>query len=286
MQPHSKLSFAVSLEPSDADLIASEYTSLDELIDELTAELTELPHDATLTLSLLPPLPPWLNARRACDLLVDLLATLDAPPHVTALVSSTRAADLLRAIASPNTRRPRHHTLGGVRITLTLGDITHTHADAIVNASNTRLVLGGGVSGAIARAAGPTLQADMTSLLPLSGRLAHGDVVPTPAHGLPHTDRIFHAATAAGTPEAVCLALTHTLSLAASLSLRTLAIPALGAGTGGLHITDCAHVTHDTLNRLLSQEPHRSLREITLVLWQPTDLFAFDQAFIPPRDQP
>jgi O-acetyl-ADP-ribose deacetylase (regulator of RNase III) len=278
MRPHPHLDFRASSDLPH-DLAASDFDSLDDLSDELTHELGDLTPDDTLTVSLNPPLPPWLSARRACDLLLELLDRADAPPHVTVLVASQRVADLLTAAASPDARRPRHHTLGGVRVTLTLGDVTRARADAIVNASNTRLALGGGVSGAIARAAGPGLQADMTARLPPSGRLAHGDVVVTPSHGLPHTTRILHAATASGTPEAVTLALTHSLDLAAELSLTSLAIPALGAGTGGLPIDRCAQLTHHALSHTLTQRPHPSLREITLVLWRPADLIAFDQAF-------
>jgi O-acetyl-ADP-ribose deacetylase (regulator of RNase III) len=71
----------------------------------------------------------------------------------------------------------------------------------------------------------------------------------------------------------------HLDFLASSDPPHDLAIPALGAGTGGLPIDRCAQLTHHALSHTLTQRPHPSLREITLVLWRPADLIAFDQAF-------
>ena len=65
--------------------------------------------------------------------------------------------------------------INGMKVVILRGDITQTRCDAIINASNTRLRLGSGVSGAIRRAAGPGLQNDMLSHAPL----ARGAVVVT-----------------------------------------------------------------------------------------------------------
>jgi len=48
--------------------------------------------------------------------------------------------------------------INGKKVTLVQGDITDMHVDAIVNAANAQLILGGGVAGAIRRKGGPTIQ--------------------------------------------------------------------------------------------------------------------------------
>ena len=83
----------------------------------------------------------------------------------------------------------------GFHITIKQGNLLEeSEADFIVNPSNTRLMLGSGVSGAFSRACGDALQEEMQRKLRETGRLSKGDVVPTPPGGCPRFRTVLHAA--------------------------------------------------------------------------------------------
>jgi len=142
---------------------------------------------------------------------------------------------LLRLVRSETDRRLVSH-IGGWRVLLRTGDLTAVIADAVVNASNTRLKLGAGISGALARACGPGLQAEMDRV----GGLTETSYTVTGAHRLRTTSRIIHVPTASGERSTVRRALENILQFVAAEGLRSVAIPALGTGTGGLPFEDFA----------------------------------------------
>jgi O-acetyl-ADP-ribose deacetylase len=129
----------------------------------------------------------------------------------------------------------------GQRFLLMTGNITEISADAIVNASNTRLVLGAGVSGAIREQAGPGLQAEMHAIAK-THNLLPGDVVITGAHNLKDCRFILHAATASGSVHAVSQAVSRSLDICRKRKINSVAFPALGTGTGALDISECARL--------------------------------------------
>ena len=118
--------------------------------------------------------------------------------------------------------------------------------DAIINASNTRLRLGSGVSGAIRRAAGPGLQNDM-----LNRRWPEG-LLSSPALMDSVYRKILHVATASGhlTYRPACSAI---LDRACQLKLDHIAIPAIGAGVGTMPAATCAQLLLDALKTLLPE---------------------------------
>src|SRR5690349_6673360 len=83
-------------------------------------------------------------------------------------------------------------SVAGKMIRLMQGDITRVAADAIVNAANSRLAGGGGVDGAIDRAAGPSIMEELNVIRQKIGRCDPGDAVVTKAGRLP-AQFIFHA---------------------------------------------------------------------------------------------
>jgi len=127
------------------------------------------------------------------------------------------------------------------RIVLREGDITEEEVDAIVNAANSALVLGAGVAGAIREKGGPEIQAECDAI----GPIGVGDAVVTGAGRL-RARFVIHAAGmppgGSASAESVRACLRRSLELAAERGCRTLAIPAIGAGIGGLSVQRCAEI--------------------------------------------
>jgi O-acetyl-ADP-ribose deacetylase (regulator of RNase III) len=120
-------------------------------------------------------------------------------------------------------------------------DITTLAVDAIANAANTRLLHGGGVAGAIARAAGPALDDESRAAAPI----ALGSAVATSAGDLP-SRWVIHAATMElGGPTSAdvireCTA--ATLRCADELGASSLALVAFGTGVGGFPLAEAATI--------------------------------------------
>lgn len=115
------------------------------------------------------------------------------------------------------------------------GDITKVQADAIVNAANERLLMGGGVCGAIFRAAG---YAEMTEACQEIGRCPTGDAVITPAFHLPaqyviHTVGPVWEGGDHGERELLYQCYAKSLALAESRGLRSIAFPLISSGIFG-----------------------------------------------------
>jgi O-acetyl-ADP-ribose deacetylase (regulator of RNase III) len=123
------------------------------------------------------------------------------------------------------------------------GDITRLAVDAVVNAANERLVRGGGVDGAIHRAAGPELQRELNRI----GGCPTGQAVITQAYGLP-AKRIIHTVgpvwRGGGAGEAALLASCYrcALALATGNGLKTIAFPAISTGIYGYPLAEATRV--------------------------------------------
>jgi O-acetyl-ADP-ribose deacetylase (regulator of RNase III) len=131
-------------------------------------------------------------------------------------------------------------------------DITTLAVDAIANAANTQLEHGGGVAGAIARAAGPGLREESRRKAPIG----LGDAVETGAGRLP-CRWVIHAATMElGGPTSAdiirrCTA--STLARADALGARSLALVAFGTGVGGFSPAEAARIEVEEVRRHLGR---------------------------------
>jgi len=162
------------------------------------------------------------------------------------------------------------------RITIVQGDLTEQEVDAIVNAANNDLQLGGGVAGAIRRKGGPAIQAECNRI----GPIPLGEAAVTTAGNLPARYVIHAASMALGgrTTEANLRASTrNSLLRAKELGLETIAFPAIGTGIAGFPMRRCAEVMLEEALEHLRGET--SLKEVRFVLYDRPAYETFREVF-------
>lgn len=157
------------------------------------------------------------------------------------------------------------------------GDITTLDVDAIVNAANETLLGGGGVDGAIHRAAGPELLDECRRL----GGCATGDAKLTRAYELKaqlviHTVGPVWRVGGNGEDELLASCYRRSLEIAAARKLATIAFPAISTGVYGFPAGRAARIAVDTLRTASAYAP--TLEEITLCCFGPESVAAHRQA--------
>ncbi|TFG49377.1 MAG: O-acetyl-ADP-ribose deacetylase [Gemmatimonadales bacterium] len=158
-----------------------------------------------------------------------------------------------------------------------LADITGLDVDAIVNAANESLLAGGGVCGAIHRAAGPELEAACRQV----ASCPTGEARITPGFRLP-ARWVIHAVGPiwrgghAGEPALLASAYRNALALAARERLRRVAFPAISTGIFGYPLQSAARVAVDTVTECLAGET--SVTEIVFACFSHEVLAAYREA--------
>jgi O-acetyl-ADP-ribose deacetylase len=137
------------------------------------------------------------------------------------------------------------------RIVIIAGDLVDQDVDAIVNAANNDLVLGGGVAGAIRSRGGPTIQEQCET----HGPVRIGESAVTTGGEL-SARHVIHAASmalgGATTTESLESSMNHAFQIADELGVKTIAIPAVGTGIAGFPIDECAVVMARSLRKALA----------------------------------
>jgi O-acetyl-ADP-ribose deacetylase (regulator of RNase III) len=151
------------------------------------------------------------------------------------------------------------------KLALVRGDITKLAVDAIVNAANATLLGGGGVDGAIHRAAGPELLAECNPL----GGCRPGEAKITRGYSLParfviHTVGPIWAGGHRGESETLANCYRNSLRLAAGNGLRTIAFPAISCGVYRYPISRAARIAVETTSDFLRD--NASITEVTFVV--------------------
>ena len=160
------------------------------------------------------------------------------------------------------------------KIEIQQGDITQLDVDAIVNAANTKLLGGGGVDGAIHRAAGP----DLLEACRAIGGCPTGEARITGGYNL-RARHVIHTVgpVYSGKPRDSQLltgCYVNSLKLAVDHHLATIAFPAISCGVYGYPIEDACKIAVDTSCAFLKSNP--SLEKIIFIQFSPQDFGVYD----------
>ena len=159
------------------------------------------------------------------------------------------------------------------KIEIRQGDITRLEVDAIVNAANTKLLGGGGVDGAIHRAAGPELLEECRTI----GGCPTGEARITGGYNLP-AGHVIHTVgpVYSGRPQDSRLLAScyiNSLTLAVENDLKTIAFPAISCGVYGYPIEDACKIAVDTSIEFLARHP--SLQKVIFILFSEKDIAVY-----------
>jgi O-acetyl-ADP-ribose deacetylase len=165
---------------------------------------------------------------------------------------------------------------GDVTVECIRGDITsQDDVEAVVNAANARLEPGGGVAGAIHRAAGPGLAEEAVPL----GPIEPGEAVITGAHGLPNRYVVHTLGPVYGQdhPEAELLedCYRSSLAVAEQNGVESIAFPAISTGIFGYPVEEAAGVALGTIKEEADSLEH--VRLVRFVLHSASDLEAHER---------
>jgi O-acetyl-ADP-ribose deacetylase (regulator of RNase III) len=166
--------------------------------------------------------------------------------------------------------------LAAPKVVIIAGDLVEQDVDAIVNAANNDLLLGGGVAGAIRSRGGPAIQRECDA----HGPVKVGDAAITGGGEL-SARHVIHAASmhlgGRTTAETLRSSMDNVFRLAREHGVRTIAVPAVGTGIAGFPIQECAHVMSDCVDRAVAGgwQPE----EIRFVLFGDSARGTFEEAF-------
>jgi O-acetyl-ADP-ribose deacetylase len=174
-------------------------------------------------------------------------------------------------------RTPVEVVINSGTIELKKGDITLQETDAIVNAANEALVLGGGVAGAIRNAGGPAIQEECRKKAPIrvgeavittGGKLKARHVIHAvgPRMGEGNEDAKLHAAT------------LNSLKVADENKLKSISFPAISTGIFGYPVDRCARIMLEVSANYLNGKT--GVGRIVFVLFSDGDYNVFEKALV------
>lgn len=171
----------------------------------------------------------------------------------------------------------------GLRISCHQGDITTEDVDAVVNAANSTLLGGGGVDGAIHRAAGPELLEECRRVRATRWQdgLPVGEAVATGAGQMP-ARWVIHTVgpnrhRGQTDPALLASCFTRSLDVADGLGARSVAFPAISAGVYGWDAAEVARVAVGAVREWSTQHPASAVDEARFVLFSPGVLDEFQR---------
>jgi O-acetyl-ADP-ribose deacetylase len=162
------------------------------------------------------------------------------------------------------------------KVSILHGDITEAQVDAIVNAANNDLKLGGGVAGAIRTKGGPSIQQECDEL----GPVRIGEAAITGGGNLPARYVIHAASMRLGgrtTEPSLREATRNSLLRAEEKGLESIAFPAIGTGIAGFPLDRCAEIMGAEVRDHLNGQT--TLKRVEFILFDKTSLYVFQHAF-------
>ena len=161
-------------------------------------------------------------------------------------------------------------------VSIIRGDLTDMDVDAIVNAANNDLQLGGGVAGAIRRRGGEEIQRECDEIGPVPVGAA---AITTGGHL--KARHVIHAASMAlggsTTPNALRSSVAQSLKIAGQHRLTSIAFPAVGTGIAGFPMRECAQIMLEETKRYLQEQT--SVEKIYFVLFDERALRVFEEVW-------
>ena len=162
------------------------------------------------------------------------------------------------------------------QIEITQGDITEADVEAVVNAANNDLQLGGGVAGAIRRKGGPSIQQECNRI----GRVPLGEAAIT-GGGQLKADYVIHAASmqlgGQTTAENLQASTSNSLLRAEEKKIQSIAFPAVGTGIAGFDTRRCAEIMLRTAADHLKGKT--SLERVVFVLFDSQSREVFEETW-------
>lgn len=165
-----------------------------------------------------------------------------------------------------------------VKIDIWMGDITTLAVDAIVNAANKTLLGGGGVDGAIHRAAGPELLKETSKL----GGAETGEAKLTKGYHLPasyviHTVGPVYQDGKQGEADLLADSYRNSLALAEEHRLKTIAFPAISTGVYGYPLEAATQIAIQTIQQEIANVTH--IKEIIFVVFDQETFSIYEKIF-------
>lgn len=162
------------------------------------------------------------------------------------------------------------------KITITKGDITEIKADAIVNAANNDLILGGGVAGAIRKKGGPKIQKECSDI----GSIEVGEAAITCGGDL-KAKHVIHAASMSlggwANADSLKKSTYNSLLRAKENNIKSIAFPAIGTGVAGFSINQCAKIMIDIVVKFMKE--NNMPENICFVLYNDKIFEAFNEYY-------
>ncbi len=179
-----------------------------------------------------------------------------------------------------------HKLFNGTTISLHQGDITRENVDAIVNAANSSLMGGGGVDGAIHRAAGPAVLEECKQIRAVQGQCAPGDAVITgggklKAQYIIHTVGPIWRSGNTNEKQTLSNAYQNSLQLAIDNEISTIAFPSISTGAYGYPVAEAAQVAIAAVKSVVEQmDESGHLKQVRFVLFDSFTFEAYKQALL------